>query len=543
MFHSKFRSILFSFFLTSSLAGATTAFAQTDGNALGDKVTGIDERVSTLESSVNKMSQLKISGYVQPQWVWNDIDSLGNQIATRDYFQIRRGRVKFTHTTGNVSYVLYPDISETGVILKEAYATWNPWSIFQIAMGAMNRPFGYEIAYSSSAREVAERSQAENRLFNGERDLGLQFAVNPTFGTIQPLLEVGLFNGSDNFGAGPVSAIPGSNKLAFAANQVIGTSAAKALSGADSLLNITINSGLTQEQFLTASSPDANSAGFGLNAKELIGHIRLPFLLSDDFSFDIGGSWSVGGIAEPSNIIGKYSGTNGALVLDNSGTQVSGPFVAKNGVERKGLFYSNRHIFGGDAQVYLSVLPIGGTILKGEVYTGQQPFYGSSALFTHADSAALGTPTASTIYKNVMGFYGMLVQNISDNFQLAVRYDVFDPNTDVEGTNFNVINANQTDDTKQSHITSLRGINGASTVNGTVGTGFGGDLKLSTLTVSFNAFVSGALRLMFDLDIPKTEDYNRVVNFVDANKITHFTVQKVVDQRDDRFTFRMQYKF
>src|SRR6186713_96014 len=210
------------FLLGILVTTATSVFAQEDDKTkeLESKVDGQNERILTLEASVAKMSQLKISGYVQPQFVWQDVDTLGSPSDTRVGFTIRRGRVKFTHTTpidgttGSISAVIYPDITEAGLVLKEVYATWNvfgnltsqaPELAFQ--MGAMNRPFGYEIAYSSSAREVAERSTAENRLFNGERDLGLQVLYSPTFGDITPLLELGVFNGTDNFGKGPSAAL------------------------------------------------------------------------------------------------------------------------------------------------------------------------------------------------------------------------------------------------------------------------------------------------------------------------------------------------
>jgi len=539
MLYKNLRILALSCGLLGGVFSVSTAFAQSESN-VADKVAGIDERLSTLESTVDKMSKLKISGYIQPQWVWSDADSLLNQVATRNYFQIRRGRFKLTHSSGNISYTLYPDIIETGVTLKEVFATWSPIEMLTISMGAMNRPFGYEIGYSSSAREVAERSQAEQRLFNGERDLGLQFALAPTFGSIKPMLEVGLFNGSDAFGQGPVSAIPSSNKLAFTASQIVGYNQTKktvSVGASDSAFNAQINKALDQEAVL----PDA-AGGFGQNAKELLGHVRVPFLLSDDFSFDIGGSWSIGGIAEPSNIIGTYTGDNGALKLEATGTQANGPFVAKSGQVRSGLIYTNRSIFGADAQFYLSMLPIGGSIVKAELYTGQTPFYGSANLFTQSDFTTLGSPTAFTIYKKVMGYYAMLVQNVGDNFQVALRYDVFDPNTDVEGTNFVTIDAGK-DDTLAAHVKGLRGVRGAGNLNGTVGTGFGEDLTLSTLSIALNAFVSGNLRLTVNYDHPMAEDYTRAVSYVGSDSKTHYTVQTVTDQHDDRFTFRMQYKF
>src|ERR1043165_7224994 len=166
-----------------------------DQSELTGRVDGIDERLKTVEASVDQLRLLKISGYVQPQWQWQDVDFLGNQVNSRNAFTIRRGRVKFTSSSSLVnpalSAVIYPDITENGVVMKEVYATWNALyhgSLPELwfSMGAMNRPFGYEIGYSSSSREVTERSLFENRFFNGERDLGLQVAYNPTIGDIRP---------------------------------------------------------------------------------------------------------------------------------------------------------------------------------------------------------------------------------------------------------------------------------------------------------------------------------------------------------------------
>jgi hypothetical protein len=503
------------------LAVTSPIVAQTDNDkveTLEGRVDGFQDRITTLEGTVDKLGRLKVSGYIQPQWVWNDVDSLGNQSTTRNYFTIRRGRIKFQHSTGSVTYVLYPDITERGVEMKEVWASWAPVDFFSLALGAMNRPFGYEIGYSSSSREVAERSHAENRLFAGERDLGLQFTVRPKLGNgFTPLLEMGLFNGSDNFGQGPVSAMPGSTRLGFSYNQIIGSRSAIRAAGADSALIEMINANLGQDSALVAGG------GFKVNQKEFIGHVRLPFLLSDEFSFDLGGSWSLGGIAEPTDLIGTYSGTEGALQLESTGTQASSTTRVSSGSTRSGIFFTNRTIFGVDAQIYLSLLPIGGTIVKAELYAGQQPFYGSSALFTRADTV-LGAPRPSTILKDVLGYYAMIVQNITDDFQLAVRYDVFDPNRGVEGSSF----VRQATDTT---VSTMRGV--------VASTGFGGDLQLSTLSVALNAFVEGNLRFTINYDHPVTETFTRRIIAKDRTQYA----QVVGDPADDRFTFRMQYKF
>jgi len=510
MSHPRIFRFLLSFVTILALVATSKVRAQ-DAAALEGKVSALDERTTTLETDVAKLKQLKISGYVQPQWQWTDIDTngapnAGDQTKNRNFFTIRRGRVKFQHTTDNVYYTLYPDITENGVILKEAYAGWKAVKdLLDISMGAMNRPFGYEIAYSSSAREVTERSLAENRLFNGERDLGLQFAVTPTFGGVHPLLEVGLFNGSDNFGKGPVVFNPANTVADFSTVAIGGTTAPKFVAGTSDTNRVkAITASLTNEAALF-------NGGYRENGKELIGHIRVPFLLSDDFSFDIGGSWSLGGITEPSDLRGEYTSTG--LTFKTDGKGPSGTFNAKSGNDVFGLLAGNRSIFGADAQFYLSVLPFGGTIVKVELYTGQMPFYGTSALLDSATLAQVGgVARPSTILKDVMGFYAMLVQNITDNYQLAVRYDVFDPNTKIKGTDFATLRSG--------------------TFNS--GAGFGQDLAQSTLTVDVNVFISGAMRLMLDYDKVMNEDFTRVVN---GTTITQ------ADPKDDRFTFRMQYKF
>ncbi|MEP7234047.1 MAG: hypothetical protein ABI778_02005 [Ignavibacteriota bacterium] len=509
------------------LLSPLSSFSQTvDPEALKGKVDGLDERTSTLESTVAGMAKMKLSGYVQPQWVWNQIDSNGNPGVTRSFFQIRRGRVKFTHKSGDLGAVVYPDITEAGVVIKEVYATWDfmhdrGLTSMQVAMGAMNRPFGYEIAYSSSAREVVERSIAENRLFNGERDLGIQLAYTPGFGDFRPILEFGLFNGSDNFAMGPANDVNGGT-FAFAASAIQGANANITASGADSLF---IASKVNTK--IASLSSFTTGGGWKQNQKELMGHIRLPFLLSDELSFDLGGSWSVGGITPPSDVEATY-GSGGVLKLAGSTSGAPHAFNAKTGWEPSGLFLSNRTIFGADAQFYLSVLPFGGSIIKAEMYTGNVPFYGSPALVSSADAATFGDPTPILVKKSVMGFYAMLVQNITDMFQLAIRYDTYDPNTNVTGTDF-ATTASPSGPT----------INGAGYLK--ANSGFGGDLKVNTFTIGINAFVQGSLRFMFDYDFISQELISKNVGSSSAPVIV--TAAAANAPSPNRFTMRMQYKF
>lgn len=158
------------------------------------------QRLSLLEHDFGKWGQLKISGYIQGQWQWAETEgaaafgaggSFGKTMDNR--FSIRRGRVKFTYTNGIVQAVLQPDFTEKGVKLKDAYvAVAMRNKAIGGQLGIFDRPFGYEISYSSSLRESPERSRVYLSLFPDERDCGAM--LNSTLGEFT--LNAGFFNGN-----------------------------------------------------------------------------------------------------------------------------------------------------------------------------------------------------------------------------------------------------------------------------------------------------------------------------------------------------------
>jgi hypothetical protein len=88
----------------------------------------------------------------------------------------------------------------------------------------------------------------------------------------------------------------------------------------------------------------------------------------------------------------------------------------------------DRYRVGADAQLYLDLLPIGGTALKGEYMWGRTTI-GS------AQSGAGGNlpgATSSDPVPTGAGWYAMLTQNIMDPFQLAVRYEQYMPDRTVD---------------------------------------------------------------------------------------------------------------
>ncbi|HEX6177139.1 MAG TPA: porin [Thermoanaerobaculia bacterium] len=121
---------------------------------------------------VEALKRLKITGYVQAQYVQSE--------PADDQFSVRRGRVKFTYQVNPTSrFVVQPDFSSSGVTLKDAYVELSePWTSWRhtLTAGQFKWPFGFEVLYSSSEREMPERSRVIRTLFPGERDRGVMFS-------------------------------------------------------------------------------------------------------------------------------------------------------------------------------------------------------------------------------------------------------------------------------------------------------------------------------------------------------------------------------
>lgn len=137
------------------------------------KLNSLDERILVNESDLSKLNKIKVSGYVQAQYEMYGKD-LERTNGYDNTFYIRRARVKFTYeATDGIKFVLQPDFSTGNLALKDAYAVVNVPKIKDLTlwMGQMNRP-DYEVEYSSSSREVLERSRYTTTIYPGEREVG-----------------------------------------------------------------------------------------------------------------------------------------------------------------------------------------------------------------------------------------------------------------------------------------------------------------------------------------------------------------------------------
>ncbi len=324
-----------------------------------DRLDGMNENLATLNSDVSILKWVKVSGYLQARWEY--MDSLANFTAGPDLKQnngasnlyIRRGRIKFSVTPNTTSkYVIYFDASKNTVSLKEAYAELSKsfnYHTFALTVGQFNYPFGYEIEYSSSQRDFPERSAAENALFKGERDRGLNLTYTaPKYFSA----NVGIFNGY----------------------------------GID----------------------DKNYSWWDpTRQKDIIARAKAKLGMLD---VGVSGYW--GEYFQPGTAAVAASTTwrdnNGDHVVDSNEVTNTAAKAAVPG------FSKDKTRYGVDAQLYLDVLPIGGTAVRGEYYWAED--YDK----TGGVDSLVGR----------QGWYLWLSQAISTKLGAALRYDYWDPNTE-----------------------------------------------------------------------------------------------------------------
>ena len=220
--------------LLCSIVLSMPAFAQKE-EAKSSDVAVLDKKVTALESAVATLQKFKVSGYIQTQYQYGEALADGNNFklakransyesnpyypGSNDYkgldgfsrFGIRMGRFKLSYETGIASAVAQIDITDKGVndatvpgrnvvMFKDLYLNIkDPWfgtSAFKA--GIFDRPFGFEIAYSSSSLESPERSRIIQSLFPDEKDLGAMLTLQPAKKSAWNFLklEAGLFAGN-----------------------------------------------------------------------------------------------------------------------------------------------------------------------------------------------------------------------------------------------------------------------------------------------------------------------------------------------------------
>jgi phosphate-selective porin len=188
------RTLTFLLIATSSLCG----FSQVNVDSLKEqisthegKINALDERLLVAEGDLGKLTKIKVSGYIQAQF-----EQYQKGTDPMNTFFIRRARVKFTYqATDGIKFVLQPDFSTGNLSLKDAYAVANIPKLKGLSLwaGQFNRP-DYEVEYSSSQREVLERSRVIRAIYPGEREIGAKLEYTPE--AIPLKLQLAVLNGN-----------------------------------------------------------------------------------------------------------------------------------------------------------------------------------------------------------------------------------------------------------------------------------------------------------------------------------------------------------
>ena len=344
-------------------------FAQ-ESSVTSEAADTLNNKIENVQSELNLLKRLKISGYIQAQWQLADTAGAVTPysggafpIATDNRFAIRRGRIKFAYENEHSTYVLQIDATEKGVVLKDAYiAVKDPWAQFAtLTAGVFNRPFGYEITYSSSMRESPERARIFQNLFPNERDMGAMITLQPKKGSTYDWikLDAGLFTGNG------------------------------------------INTGFDSK-------------------KDFIGHLYFTKAnKSETFKYGGGISYYNGNVLQGT----KYVYTPGEVI------DVTQPGLVDSTASNKNA-YAKRKYLGFDAQFSVQT-PIGFTSIRAEYITGQQP---GAKLVSASVATGVLNNYDTYIRNVSGGYIYFIQAIGQTKNQLVLKYDWLDPNTKVSGT-------------------------------------------------------------------------------------------------------------
>jgi hypothetical protein len=472
-------------------AAASDAQAADAGEAparLKGQLDGLNESYLETKATVDKLAKLKISGYIQAQWQHADSNAIKSVAGgnfpdlTNQRLQIRRGRLKAAYDAGTSKYIAELEILPSGVSLKDAEVILvEPWlKTFTLAGGIMDRPFGFEVGYSSSAHETPERSRMAQTIFPGEKDLGVKLDVSPneSMGALSWFnLQAGLYTGTAG-GSAPDRAVATST-----AKTPVRDSALKAVSSKDSV----VYNAPTGKTAPAANGDEVDSTF------DFIGRLgfKLPF---NDINLSIDGGVSL------------YYGRN--LSGNDTVYQMNGSVLGVTAGNKFKTFV--REAYGADLQLYYDLPVIGGFSLRGEYVQGTLPGTFASNKPYGTSGAAVGAdfPNSYMAVRSFNGWYATWVQNYGTKFQSVVRYDMFDPNTEVEGD----------------EITNASGN------------------KLGAQDVAYGTLGLGLI-YHWDSNLKFTAYYDRVANEEVASTATGGLAPFKEDLSDNVFTFRAQMKF
>lgn len=471
--------------------------------------------------------KLIISGYIQSQYqsffVPDSIGATTKHFAyfsggnfvndnTSNRFMVRRGRLSLSYKQGFASSRMSLDFTERGFRIKDMYiSATDPYlESFHLTAGLFNRPFGYEIAYSSQFRETPERSRIIQTLFPGERDLGakLSFSLPKESPFSFFRLDAAIVNGNG-------SAVETDNYKDFIGSINIYTP--ESVEGIKASAGFSYYDGKIQHVYEPVDTLSSN-----VNTKFYIYRFGSHI---DENNIEYRGFMIDSAMSRASGMTGigverKYYSVNGQLEFNTpfGKTELKGEYiwgvqptaVNNNFIGREYLIYNEYHSFS----------PSGPSLgVSWPLYDQPQPY--------NPTMAGLREKNHSTLVRNFSGGYIYVVQNIMEtNHQIVIKYDWYNPNSDVEGKD---INLHYYNDTLIAGMTLMSPA----------------DVSYSTIGIGWNWKINENLKF--------TLYYENVRN--EITNIPHYYDQDVFrlgrrpspgfmrDIKDDVLTVRLQYNF
>lgn len=184
-----------------------------------------------------------------------------------------------------------------------------------------------------------------------------------------------------------------------------------------------------------------------------------------------------------------------------------------------------RNWVGGELQFFADIL--GGLSLKAEYIAGKNASIGYSPIAASGTTAA--TPGVANFQNKFAGYYIYLIKNLGKKNQFAMRYDYYDPNTDITGKDVSIKKYTSVDATTLKSKTSGKS-----------------DLATGTLSLALHHYFDDNLRISLCYDIVKNEKVgtaNAVVDSYTNNSGAKGTLDysNVINQ--NLLTLRIQAKF
>lgn len=342
------------------------------GQFLMDMIDTTKTKGKQLLSILDKYENIKIGGYMQPQFQWAQSKGIGAYNGGKfasdasNRFMLRRGRIRFDYYKFNpdnqpsINFVFQFDGTERGVAIRDFWGRLyeHKLNMFGVTFGMFARPFGFEVNYSSQVRETPERGRMSQILMKTERDLGvmIQFKDRRVGSKLKYIgWDVGVFNGQGLAGVRDFD-----------------------------------------------------------NFKDVISRLYVtPVKISNQWKVSGGLSLLYGGLLQKNKQAYIYDPERSGFMPDS--------------IQHFSGSKAPRHYFGGDVQFSLKS-NLGTTVFRSEYWWGTQTGFANE---TDTPSELLDDPY---FIRKFDGAFFYLLHTFGGKHQLGVKYDWYDPNREVKGT-------------------------------------------------------------------------------------------------------------